>query len=120
MKTLRRCIIEAIQAVAHDPLNQARSRGLQALTHIRIIELLDQVILDAAQARISAPGALEAREWCLHALEELQAACTPDLNIQPDAVKDAMADTTLAARLGTGDAHKLALQRENELRKRAA
>lgn len=119
MKTLRRCIIEAIQSKTPDRDSQAAARGIQALAHIRILELVDKVIEEAAAARVSAPGALEIREWCLHALDTLAVDTSPALNIQPDPIKDAMADTVLAARLGTADAHALALARETTIREAA-
>ena len=94
---------------------QAVARGRQALLMVSLIPKLDRLILEAATARVSAPGLIEIREWCEYCLTENAIAAAPSLDIRPDPVKDAVA----AALSGNPAAYAAARQVESDARERA-
>lgn len=49
---------------------QVVARGRQVLLLTAIMPKIDQLLIEAAQARVPAPGLLEIREWCEFSLEE--------------------------------------------------
>jgi len=94
---------------------QAVARGRQALLMVSLIPKLDHLILEAATARVSAPGLIEIREWCEYCLTENAISAAPSLNIKPDPVKDAIAFSVVAARSGNAAAYDAAAIPDEEL-----
>jgi hypothetical protein len=114
--------IEAVDAyIAGKPHgNKKRARSRQIATVARILVAADQMITEAAEARISAPGLLEIRDWCDYSLTEIAIQDAPPLNVKPDPVKDAVAGSVLAARSGDPEKYAEARALEADARKRAA
>ena len=114
--------IEAVDAyIAGKPHgNKRRARSRQIATVARILVAADQMITEAAEARISAPGLLEIRDWCDYSLTEIAIQDAPPLNVKPDPVKDAVAGSVLAARSGDPEKYAEARALEADARKRAA
>lgn len=96
--------------------NPHRARSRQVVLMCKLTVWLDMLIREAAEARIPAPGLLEMREWATYCVLENAAAVAPPLDIKPDAVKDALADATIAARRGDKAGYAAARQREAEAR----
>lgn len=114
--------IEAVDAyIAGKPHgNKRRARSRQIATVARILMAADQLIGEAAEARISAPGLLEIRDWCDYSLTEIAIQDAPRLYVEPDAVKDAVAGSVLAARSGDPEKYAEARAVEADARKGAA
>jgi len=79
-------------------LPRAVAHGRIALLMTALIPKLDAILLECAEARISAPGILEMLEWAEYALDEVAIAAAAPLNIQPDPIKDAQAAAVVAAK----------------------
>ncbi|MCX7165699.1 MAG: hypothetical protein NTV11_05435 [Rhodocyclales bacterium] len=99
--------------------NKKLARSRQIVTVARILVAADQMITEAAEARISAPGLLEIRDWCDYTLTEIAIQDAPRLYIEPDAVKDAVAGSVLAARSGDPKKYAEARALEADARKGA-
>ncbi|MBI5792794.1 MAG: hypothetical protein HZA63_15090 [Rhodocyclales bacterium] len=93
-----------------------KARARQIATVGTFLVACDILITEAAEARIPAPGILEIREWCEFNLTEHACLAAERLNIRPDAVKDAVAGSVLAAR--SGDPAKYATARAIEAQAR--
>ena len=100
-----------------DP-KKALSRQIVAVG--RIFVAVDQLIGEAAEARIAAPGILEIRDWCSYNLTEHACLSAQRLNIEPDAIKDAVAGSVLAARSGNPEKYAEARALEADARKGSA
>lgn len=81
-----------------DELTRAKAHGRIALLMSSLIPRLDAILLACAEARVTAPGILEIIDWAEYSLEQVALAATPDLDIQPDPIKDAQAAAVNAAR----------------------
>lgn len=101
---------------AGDP-RKARARQVSTLATILIA--CDTLITEAAEARIPAPGVLEIRDWCDYGLTEIACLAAPRLNIEPDAVKDAVAGSVVAARSGNPEKYRAARAVEEQARAEA-
>jgi hypothetical protein len=85
-----------------------KARRRQIVTVAKMLVACDTLTTEAADARIPAPGILEIREWCEYNLTETACLAAPCLNIEPDAIKDAVAGSVLAARGGNPEKYKAA------------
>jgi hypothetical protein len=96
-----------------------KARARQVSTLATILVACDTLIAEAAEARIPAPGILEIREWCDYGLTEIACLAAPRLNIEPDAIKDAVAGSVVAARRGNPEKYKAARAVEAQARAEA-
>lgn len=80
--------------------SRAVAHGRIALLMSDLITRLDAILLECAEARVSAPGILEMIDWAEYALEQVAIGAQPPLDIRPDPIKDAQAAAVLAARRG--------------------
>jgi hypothetical protein len=91
----------------------------QVATIATMLVACDTLAAEAAEARIPAPGILEIREWCEYSLTETACRLAPRLDIKPDAIKDAVAGSVLAARSGDPEKYRAARDIEAAARKAA-
>jgi hypothetical protein len=116
MKTLRACIVEAIQHYTPESFDQTAAGGYQALAFIRILEITDKVLDRTAQAKArGADPFLAIRDWCLEGLNGLHDPAP--LEIAPDPIKDAQADAVAAALAHDDQAYAEAREREAAARR---
>jgi hypothetical protein len=94
----------------------SRARARQVATVARMLVYIDKLLIEAADARIIAPGLVEIREWLCFNLTEHATAAAPALNIQPDPIKDAQAAAVLAARRGNSADYAAAQAAESAAR----
>jgi hypothetical protein len=93
-----------------------KARARQVSTLATILVACDTLLTEAAEVRIPAPGILEIHEWCDYALIEIACLAAPRLNIEPDAIKDAVAASVVAARSGDPSKYEAARALEAQVR----
>ena len=112
--------IEAVNRFISGPAagDPRKARARQITTVARMLVYCDILVTEAAEARIPAPGILELRAWAEYCLLEHACAAAPPLNLDPDLIKDACAESVVAARSGNAD--RYAAARAAEAAARAA
>ena len=109
-------LTELIIARGRADLDRSSIAGRQVLTLLRVVDAMDKLIDEAAEAKVACPSCLEIREWALSGIEELSLKFTAPLNLKPDAIKDSIAASVLAARQGTPEQYASARRQEQMAR----
>lgn len=90
------------------PRSPEYCRARQCIGVSKMLTIVDQLIEEAAEARISAPGLIETREWlvfCIESNAEQAERLKPEsgINSAPDPVKDAVHASISAAFKGADE-----------------